>query len=315
MSTKRTRIACLLVLLMGIFGLATPSAEGSGPAGHRLRPIFRPAPGLVVTESKRSFEETWESLIEALESNPAITIAALIDHAAAARSVGLDLPPTRLVVFGNPVLGTPLMQADRPVGLDLPQKMLAFERQGKVFVAYNASDYLAFRHDVSGAPTLSTIRGALRGLAEQATGGAVDDTGVRVGFVPFFGGLETYRSPFEVDEAVRRLAEAIAASPAQVAVRVDHEANALGVGLGLPATVLTIFGNPRLGTPLMQASPTAAIDLPLKILVWEDAQGNTRVTTNSVLFLALRHRLFREGETLRTIQGALEGFIAAATGR
>lgn len=315
MRSTPTFLACAILIPLAAAWSPDARGDGSYPRRGKARLSPRSVPGLVLTESSRSFESTWQHLLQALEANPAIGIVAQIDHAAAALSVGLHLPPTRLVVFGNPALGTPLMQADRRSGVDLPQKMLVFERHGRVFVAYNSASYLAARHDVDDVPTLATIANALRGLAEQATGAPVDDTAARVGFVPFFDGVLTYRSHFDVDETVARLEAAIRASPAQIVVTVDHGQNAARAGLELPPTVLTIFGNPRAGTPLMKTAPTAAIDLPLKILVWEGEDGEALVTTNGVLFLALRHRLLREGETLGAIHAALEALIDAATGR
>lgn len=71
-----------------------------------------------------------------------------------------------------------------------------------------------------------------------------------------------------------------------------------------------VFGNPNLGTPLMQARPTAGIDLPIRFLVWEDAEGQVWVTTNDER-LARRHRLRRAD--LDAIAGAVENFLTVAT--
>ena len=97
-----------------------------------------------------------------------------VDHAANADGAGLDLRPTRVVLFGNPALGTPLMQQNQTAGIDLPQKVLVYENgEGEVYAAYNTTDYLASRHGLAGAETLPMIAGALETLTENATGGAV----------------------------------------------------------------------------------------------------------------------------------------------
>jgi len=70
---------------------------------------------------------------------------------------------------------------------------------------------------------------------------------------------------------------------------VDHSGEAAKVGMKMPPTKLLIFGNPKAGTPLMLAAPSVAIDLPLKILVWEDAQGTTWLSYNSPAYLQARH--------------------------
>ncbi|MFY9580655.1 MAG: DUF302 domain-containing protein [Gaiellaceae bacterium] len=72
---------------------------------------------------------------------------------------------------------------------------------------------------------------------------------------------------------------------------VDHSGEAAKAGLKMRPTKLFIFGNPKAGTPVMLASPSSAIDLPLKILIWEDAQGKVWVTHNSTAYLQERHNL------------------------
>jgi uncharacterized protein (DUF302 family) len=72
---------------------------------------------------------------------------------------------------------------------------------------------------------------------------------------------------------------------------VDHSGEAASIGLTMPATKLVIFGNPKAGTPVMQAAPTTAIDLPLKILVAEDANGHTSISWNSLAYLETRHKI------------------------
>lgn len=268
-------------------------------------------PGAVITESTMDFETTWDSLIGILDANPAITIVAEIDHAAAAASVGLDLRPNRVVVFGNPALGTPLMQADRTVGVDLPQKIQVWEEHGRVLVAYNATDYLAARHDVAGVATLATIRGALAAISGAATGAAVDDA-VGLGPVPRRPGLVTVDSPSDFATTLANLTAAIDASPASVLFTLDHAANAANAGLDLPPTTLVVFGNPAIGTPLMQSAASAGIDLPLEMLVWEDDAG-VHVTYTTMRFIAGRHSLSGVRSLVETIDGVQAGLAAAAT--
>ena len=77
---------------------------------------------------------------------------------------------------------------------------------------------------------------------------------------------------------------------------VDHSGEAAKVGMKMRPTKLLIFGNPKAGTPLMQASPSIAIDLPIKILIWEDAAGEVWVSYNSAAYLRERHHLPEELE-------------------
>jgi uncharacterized protein (DUF302 family) len=95
-------------------------------------------------------------------------------------------------------------------------------------------------------------------------------------------------SPFPVDETVERLTLAIDAAGAKLFTVIDHSGEAEAAGMSLRDTKLLIFGSPVGGTPIMDASPLAALDLPLKILVWDDA-GQTWMTFLSPDWLAARH--------------------------
>ena len=122
-------------------------------------------------------------------------------------------------------------------------------------------------------------------------------------------GMIVRASRHEPKETMDRLAAAVTARGAAVVARVDHAAAAGAVGLALPPTEVLIFGNPRAGTPLMQAAQTIGIDLPLKALVWRDASGATFVGYDDPRWLARRHGLEAGHEaSLR----AMADFLAAA---
>ncbi len=104
-------------------------------------------------------------------------------------------------------------------------------------------------------------------------------------------GVVTVPGKRSVDQTVRNIAEALRAKGAKLFTVIDHGGEAGQVGLPLRPTKLLIFGSPREGTPLMVASPTIAIDLPLKILVWADDEGRTRISYNSAAYLQARHNL------------------------
>ncbi|HLW86977.1 MAG TPA: DUF302 domain-containing protein [Terriglobales bacterium] len=97
-----------------------------------------------------------------------------------------------------------------------------------------------------------------------------------------------------VDQTVERLKTILRAKGVALFALVDHSGEAEKVGIKMPPTKLLIFGNPKAGTPLMLAAPSIAIDLPLKILVWEDAQGKVWVSYNSPAYLQERHGVPQE---------------------
>lgn len=154
MSLTRTAAAALAAAVM--LAGAVPAAAGDG---------------LVVKESAHSVSGTLDRLAGLLRDK-GLTVFTRIDHAAGADKAGLDLPPTQLLVFGNPKLGTPLMQDSRTAGLDLPQKALAWrDADGTVRLAYTDPAHLAARHglDESGA-VLDRIASALDAFSDHATG-------------------------------------------------------------------------------------------------------------------------------------------------
>src|SRR5271155_2075592 len=104
-------------------------------------------------------------------------------------------------------------------------------------------------------------------------------------------GLMQVASPYSVDETVQRLESILAERGLQLFALVDHSGEAAKVGMKMPPTKLLIFGNPKCGTPLMLAAPSVALDLPLKILVSEDAQGKVWLSYNSPEYLKERHGL------------------------
>ena len=99
-----------------------------------------------------------------------------------------------------------------------------------------------------------------------------------------------------VDETAEKLQAILRAKGIALFALVDHSGEAAKAGMKMRPTKLLIFGNPKAGTPLMQASPSIAIDLPLKILIWEDAAGKVWVSYNSPTYLRERHNLPEELE-------------------
>lgn len=140
-----------------LLALSLPSAA-EGPAG------------LTTIPSAHDVATTADKLVTVLESK-GITVFARIDHAAGAAGVGLELPPTELVIFGNPKLGTRLMQCADTAGIDLPLKALIWQDgEGKVWLGYNSMEYLDQRHGLGDCqPVLEKMSGVLANLTKAAT--------------------------------------------------------------------------------------------------------------------------------------------------
>ena len=107
-------------------------------------------------------------------------------------------------------------------------------------------------------------------------------------------GISSQPSNHSVDQTVETLTNLLKSKNVTLFALVDHSGEAEKVGMKMPSTKLLIFGSPKAGTPLMLAAPSVAIDLPLKILVWEDAQHKVWVSYNSAEYLKQRHGLPQE---------------------
>ncbi len=122
-------------------------------------------------------------------------------------------------------------------------------------------------------------------------------------------GIVDIPSHHTVDETVHRLQEILKAKGVTLFALVDHSGEAAKVGMAMRPTKLVIFGSPKAGTPVMQAAPSIAIDLPLKILVWEDDAGKVWVSYNAPSYLQSRHTV--PGELMQNL-AAVEALAAKA---
>jgi uncharacterized protein (DUF302 family) len=122
-------------------------------------------------------------------------------------------------------------------------------------------------------------------------------------------GIVTKASRRSVDETVARLTQLIEDRALTLFAVIDHSGEAKRVGLEMPETKLLIFGSPAAGTPVMVAAPLSALDLPLKVLVAEDADGAVTVSYNAPAYLADRHHL---GDELRSRLEAIGPITDAA---
>ncbi len=132
--------------------------------------IASEANGIIKIKSTHSVSETINKL-EAVLNKKGMTIFKRVNHTAGANKVGLQLRPTELLIFGNPKVGTPLMQCSQTAALDLPQKALAYkDENGQVWLAYNDPVYMAKRHNIHGCEkAIQKVTNALARFANSAT--------------------------------------------------------------------------------------------------------------------------------------------------
>lgn len=127
-------------------------------------------------------------------------------------------------------------------------------------------------------------------------------------------GITTVQSDYSVEETAKRLENILKENGITIFNKIDHQQGASDVDMELSPTILFIVGNPKLGTPVMQCSQTAAIDLPQKILIWQNSEGVVQIGYNNPEFLKERHSITGCDEVLKKIGNALHNFAVSAAG-
>ena len=126
-------------------------------------------------------------------------------------------------------------------------------------------------------------------------------------------GIISIKSSHDVKTTVDRLENKLREKGMTVFIRINHAEGAQKVGKKLRPTELIIFGNPKVGTPLMQCGQSVAIDLPQKALIWQDETGQVWLTYNDPKYLASRHNIKECSEVIEKIEKALGNFARMAT--
>lgn len=126
--------------------------------------------------------------------------------------------------------------------------------------------------------------------------------------------MNILKSNYSVQETADRLQKKLIENGLTVFNKINHHKGAVSVNMKLKPTVVLIFGNPKLGTPLMQCAPTVAIDLPQKMLIWEDAGGEVNIGYNSTEYLKTRHNIEGCSQELQKISKALQNLAQYAAG-
>jgi uncharacterized protein (DUF302 family) len=128
-------------------------------------------------------------------------------------------------------------------------------------------------------------------------------------------GLVSKKSDFAASETLDRLETVLKKKGITIFARVSHSAGAEGAGIALRPTELLIFGNPKLGSHFFTSRQTAGIDLPMKALAWEDADGQVWLTYNDPQYIADRHGIADRAEIVSKMTGALDKMTDAAIGK
>lgn len=272
--------------------------------------------GLVTVESDKSVKDVMSALDKRLSDAGGVSIIARVDHAKNAKSADMELPPTRLLMFSNPQLDMPFVQEVLPIGLDFPQKILVWETSdGTTRVAFNAPSYAAKRHGVEKfGLQLGRQEEGLANTVSKATGVDVPEMPKRdaIGIDKGQGVVrkESNNGVSDTFEKLKGLVEE--ADGLKAMATVDYKKAAKEVDKELTPAKLLVFGNPKLGTPLMKKAPTVALDLPQKMYVYGTKKGAIYVAFNDPEYLAMRHGIDSGAKPLEKMSKKLEDLAEEA---
>lgn len=259
----------------------------------------------ITVSNEKTVSQLADTIIPQLEEK-GFKIIANIDHSIAAKKADLELRPTRTIIFGNPKGGTLLMQQDQRIGLDLPLKLMIWEdAAGDTQVSYYNATTLTSRYGIAEPQAvIAKVNGALAGFTgntqiEGASVASITDQ------------LITKKSPYTADETFAKLQEIVTSKGLHTMAVVPHDKAAASVDLELRPTRVLIFGNPKVGTLLMQSNQSIGIDLPLKILVHEDENGAVYVSYFDATFLTNRHGITDKDEVVQKVNASLDGITNA----
>ena len=251
----------LLILALAITTFACSNDDNNAQGINNPQ-----TPGLAYAVSESDFTTTYSLLRSELQANPNISIIAEVNHTANAQNIDKDLRNTRVIFFGNPTLGTPLMQENQLAGL--------------------------------------------ANFTEDATNGSVSENSSSG--ITNKQGIITLVSNNDFNTTYNNLRNAVVDNAAlTLFAELNHQENAPNEG-DLNPTRVIIFGNPELGTPLMQNAQTTAIDLPQKMLVWEKEDGTVNISYNDSDFLQERHGITNNDGRLDQIKSALNNLAIDA---
>ncbi len=263
--------------------------------------------------AEMTIEEAYDNFKSQLEENDGISVIAELNHAQNAEAAGMHLENSRIIFFGNPEIGTRLMQRNQLAGLDLPLRVLFYEKDLQAVALFNSASYYERRYGFAGTAILDRISANLEEMVANAFNTPVVKG--RSENISASRGIKTVQSIRNFEETYSALKNILEDhDEIKIITEIDHSANAEAVEMELRPTKLIVFGNPNMGTPLMQSAMSTGLDLPQKILVWEDEGGIVNISFNTSQFLQFRHGLKTRSTELERLSNALNDLAGTAGG-
>lgn len=283
----------------------------TGCNGEREGTVVEPA-GTKYAVSDQDMDQVHQELTQSLSENEGMQVMTEVDFQNDLLDIEIELDPVRTVFFGNPEAGTPLLQQNQLVALDLPQHIALFEHNDNTFAMYNSVEFLQSRYGLQGSPELEQMSRALEDLTTSATGSTIREAEEQT--VASNVGIITVTSELNFSQTHGKLSRTLMDNENwNVISEIDHAENATNAGMQLRPTRLFLVSNYYLQSTILKENLTAAVDLPYKFLVWEDTDGTAKVSYIDPNFIQERHQLTGAEVEMAEASTAFQDIVNFAT--
>ncbi len=237
------------------------------------------------SSAQTAVDETFLALETAVDEARATPIAS-IDHARLAKAEGVEMPASRVLIFSDPEINTPILEENVRAGLDLPFRVLSFDQDGSPQIAYTDSQFLKVRHGLTNASSLHAFQSKMLDVLNDLETTPAPTNGLFADY-----GVIELRSQLSAPEAVERLRTAVMGQDDTVWFgEIDFAGEASQLGVELPDAVLLLFGGPAPGGVAMAGFPAIGLDaFCQKLLVYANEEGGSVVIFNDIAALAELH--------------------------
>ncbi|WP_170337113.1 DUF302 domain-containing protein [Ruegeria arenilitoris] len=224
--------------------------------------------------------------LETAVAEAGVTPIASIDHSRLAKAEGVKMPASRVLIFSDLEINTPILEENVRAGLDLPFRVLSFDQDGRPQIAYTDSQFLKARHGLTDASSLRAFQSKMLEVLNNLDATPAPTNGLFADY-----GVIELRSQLSVPKAVERLRKAVMEQDDTVWFGgVDFAAEASHLGVELPDAVLLLFGGPAPGGVAMAGFPVIGLDaFCQKLLVYANEEGGSVVIFNDIAALAELH--------------------------
>ena len=266
-------------------------------------------PGLAYAESESEFTETYRGLRASLQ-NSDYRIEKEIDFKEYAESLGKRSREAKMILFSNPSLEVPLLKDNPEMGMEFPSRILTFEDRDKfVLLAYNNTEYYSRMYGLNSMAAVQNLESSLSQIvSDQAGNMTMKNETAMVG-----KNTITIPSTNSFNETFNILRNTIADdSKVNLIAEVDHQLNARTVGENIRPNKLLLFTTGELEANLIDRHQLSIMDLPLRLLVWEDENNKVYVSYSNLLTITDRHGIIGIDKFLE-VRGMLADMVISAT--